>query len=116
MYKKWKINKLDYKNNQNQEQNEYEKVAIWCNENGNYHIEEIFDYYVVVENEKPSEEEIIEQRINELKLKITNEYDYKQFKYIRGEYTEEEWNIIKSEIQSITSEINDLEKQLKKEG
>lgn len=47
-------------------------------------------------------------RIAELKAEIAA-VDYKQFKYLRGELTAEEWEEVKAYIQIRTAEINDLE-------
>lgn len=66
MYQNWKINKNDYKNNKNQEQEEYANVAEWCNENQTHTIEDMGEYYAVVKIPEPSEEEIKQARILEL--------------------------------------------------
>lgn len=47
-------------------------------------------------------------RIRELKLLLLNS-DYKTQKYIEGQYTEEEWAVIKAERQAWRDEINELE-------
>lgn len=38
--------------------------------------------------------------------------DYKQFKYLRGELTADEWESVKSDIRTRTARINELEKIL----
>ena len=57
---------------------------------------------------EPTEYEKAQARIAELKAEITS-VDYKQFKYLRGELTAEEWKEVKAYIQVRTAEINELE-------
>ena len=57
---------------------------------------------------EPTEYEKAQARIAELKAEITS-VDYKQFKYLRGELTAEEWEEVKAYIQARTAEINELE-------
>lgn len=45
---------------------EYSQVAEWCNESNEYTIEDMGEYYAVVKNPEPSEEEIKQARISEL--------------------------------------------------
>lgn len=54
MYKDWKMLKTDYSADTAKE---YETVANWCNESGEYHIEDDGEYYKVAENPKPTQEE-----------------------------------------------------------
>ena len=110
-YENWKISKVDLQDNQKL-QDEYEVVANWCNDSHKYQIQEIGDEYCVVKIPEPTEKELAQRRIEELKHILDDDYDYKQMKYIRGEYTAEEWEVIKAEIQAITAEINELEKVL----
>ena len=49
-----------------------------------------------------------QERIAVLKAEIAA-VDYKQFKYLRGELTAEEWEEVKAYIQVRTAEINELE-------
>ena len=60
--------------------------------------------------EKP-ESVYAKERIFSLKNELTG-MDYKQFKYLRGELSNDEWLIVKNEIQKRTAEINRLEKLL----
>lgn len=53
-YSNWKILKSQLP----EKQEEYSEVAAWCNQSGQYHIEEQGDYYAVVKNPTPTEEEI----------------------------------------------------------
>lgn len=91
---------------------EYTKCANWINANGNqfeilsngdgtYTVKEI----VIPE---PTEYEKAQARIAVLKAEIAA-VDYKQFKYLRGELTAEEWEEVKAYIQVRTAEINELE-------
>ena len=57
---------------------------------------------------EPTEYEKAQARIAELKAEIAS-VDYKQFKYLRGELTAEEWEEVKAYIQARTAEINELE-------
>ena len=57
---------------------------------------------------EPIEYEKAQARIAVLKAEIAS-VDYKQFKYLRGELTAEEWEEVKAYIQARTAEINELE-------
>ena len=57
---------------------------------------------------EPTEYEKAQERIAVLKAEIAS-VDYKQFKYLRGELTAEEWEEVKAYIQARTAEINELE-------
>ena len=57
---------------------------------------------------EPTEYEKAQERIAVLKAEIAA-VDYKQFKYLRGELTAEEWEEVKAYIQARTAEINELE-------
>lgn len=60
------------------------------------------------EEPEPTEYEKAQERITVLKAEIAD-VDYKQFKYLRGELTAEEWEDVKAYIQARTAEINELE-------
>lgn len=107
-YENWKVSIRECQENQ-ELQDEYEIVANWCTNSKKYQIQEVGDEYCVVDV-TPTEAELAQRRIEELKHTLDVDYDYKQMKYIRGEYTAEEWEVIKAEIQAITAEINELEK------
>lgn len=77
------------------------KFCSVSNGNGTYTIREI----VIPE---PTEEEKAQARIAVLKAEIAA-VDYKQFKYLRGELTAEEWEEVKAYIQTRIAEINELE-------
>ncbi len=53
-----------------------------------------------------------EARIDELKGVLSKNYDYKQFKWLRGEISAEEWEELKDEIDTIVAEINRLEAEI----
>lgn len=59
---------------------------------------------------EPTEYEKAQERIAVLKAEIAS-VDYKQFKYLRGELTAEEWEEVKAYIQARTAEINELESE-----
>lgn len=91
---------------------EYKAFANWNNANGNkFDIEPREDgTYKITEIAipEPTEYEKAQARIAVLKAEIAA-VDYKQFKYLRGELTAEEWEEVKAYIQSRTAEINELE-------
>lgn len=64
--------------------------------------------YQIVAIPEPTEYEKAQARIAVLKAEIAS-VDYKQFKYLRGELTPEEWEQVKAYIQTRTAEINELE-------
>ena len=77
------------------------KFTSVSNGDGTYKIVEI----VIPE---PTEYEKAQARIAVLKAEIAA-VDYKQFKYLRGELTAEEWEEVKAYIQVRAAEINELE-------
>ena len=97
--------------------NKQEHIAFanWNNTNGNKFRSESLGNgtYKIVEVivPEPTEYEKAQMRIVELKAEIAV-VDYKQFKYLRGELTAEEWEEVKAYIQARTAEINELEKVL----
>ena len=110
MYENWKI----LKSKLNQKQEEYSKVAQWCNESGQYHIEGQGEYYAVVENPEPTEDEIKKSRISELKQKLA-ETDYIVAKIAETETEEEKAALREEYAEQLSSrkawrvEINELE-------
>lgn len=106
-YENWKVAIEDLQESK-ELQDEYEKVADWCNASGKYQLQEVGNSFCVVDV-TPTKVELAQRRIEELKHTLDVDYDYKQMKYIRGEYTAEEWEVIKAEIQAITAEIRKLE-------
>lgn len=88
---------------------EYTAFANWNNANGNkFDIESLGDGTYKITEIKPTECEKAQERIAVLKAEIAA-VDYKQFKYLRGELTAEEWEEVKAYIQARTAEINELE-------
>lgn len=63
MYENWKILKSEY----DERQEEYSQVADWCNGNQQYRIVEDGDYYKVEPIPAPTEQELAEREIAELK-------------------------------------------------
>lgn len=70
-------------------------------------IAEIDGYFVFTDSEEYKIKQA-QERIAVLKAEIAA-VDYKQFKYLRGELTAEEWEEVKAYIQARTAEINELE-------
>lgn len=66
MYTNWKMNKSELNDE------EYGLVADWCNENQAHTIEDMGEYYAVVKNPEPSEEEIKQARISELEAYLSS--------------------------------------------
>ena len=91
---------------------EHVAFANWANANGGkFRSEPLGDgTYKITEIviPEPTEYEKAQARIAELKAEIAA-VDYKQFKYLRGELTAEEWEEVKAYIQTRTAEINELE-------
>ena len=121
MYKNWKIEKekLNYigqdeelQKQAQEAQGEYINVARWCNEGQEYHIEEIDgEYYAVVENAKPSPEELKQQEIQELKQYL-QETDYVVVKIAEGEEPTAHTLEIISRRKEARARINELEAEL----
>ena len=101
MYKNWKMLRTEI----NEE--EYSQVAEWCN-NSKYTINIDGEYFVVTEIPQPTEEEIKQQIIEELKGLLT-ETDYVVIKIMEGESTEEEYAEILTNRKLWRKEINELQ-------
>ena len=101
-----------YYNGQIITKQEHIAFANWNNANGGkFRSESLGDgTYKIVEVviPEPTEYEKAQARIAVLKAEIAS-VDYKQFKYLRGELTAEEWEEVKAYIQVRTAEINELE-------
>lgn len=87
---------------------EYSKTAEWCNEN-NATIEDKGEYYEVVEIPAPTQEELNEIKIAQLKVELSAT-DYKCLKYVDGALTEEEYAEVKKYRADLRKQINELEK------
>lgn len=102
-----------YKDGQIITKAEYTAFANWNNANGGkFSVESLGNgTYKITEIviPEPTEYEKAQERIATLKAEIAV-VDYKQFKYLRGELTPEEWEEVKAYIQARTAEINELEK------
>ena len=101
-----------YKDGQIINKQEHIAFANWVNANGGKFRSEPLGNgtYKIVEVviPEPTEYEKAQERIAVLKAEIAS-VDYKQFKYLRGELTAEEWEEVKAYIQARTAEINELE-------
>ena len=88
-YSDWKILKSEL----DEKQEEYSKVAEWCNESGQYHIEENGDYYEVVENPAPlppTYEDIRQQRIQYRREHIDDQTAERSRKQANRTWTDED--------------------------
>lgn len=65
-FENWKVKKSEVNDA------EYSAVAEWCNENQTHTIEDMGEYYAVVKNPEPSEEEIKQARIIELEAYLSS--------------------------------------------
>ena len=72
-YSDWKILKSDLP----EKQEEYTAVADWCNESGQYHIEEQGEYYAVVPNAEPTEDEL-KANVRSVRDSYLQHYDFTQ--------------------------------------
>lgn len=70
MYKNWRTESKELTEIQ---QEEYTKVAEWCNEGQEYHIEDMGDYYATVKNPEPTEEEL-QKQVREIRNSYLQEY------------------------------------------
>ena len=89
MYENWKIKKSDLE----EKQEEYSAVAEWCNETGQYTIQEIDEEYCVVKLPEPTIEEqneIIRQTRQSLFSQYADplKYDYEECVARYGEIDE----------------------------
>jgi len=96
---------------QNTDLSAYSEAAEWCNSN-NAHIEDKGDFYEVVENVpyEPTEEEIKQNRISELKKNLFDT-DYIAAKIAEGSASKEEYAEKIAQRQAWRTEINDLESE-----
>lgn len=79
MYENWKIKKSELE----EKQEEYSQVAEWCNESGEYYIQEIEDEYCVVRLPEPTidyQNETIRQTRQALFTQYADplKYDYEE--------------------------------------
>lgn len=82
----------------------YTQGAIWCRKNNAM----ISDNLVIVAIPEPTEEELKQARISELKQNLADA-DYWGQKYLDGEYTEEEWEVKKETRRAWRKELRLLE-------
>lgn len=105
----YKINDIFY------EDEEYSLRAEFCNENNLLIVEIEADdngrRFQIQEPPKPTEKELAEMRIFEIKQKLA-ETDYQAIKFAEGELTYAEFAPIKAQRKAWRDEINALEKSL----
>lgn len=106
MYENWKI----LKSEADEKAEEYAAVAEWCNEGQEYHIEDTGEYYEVVKNPEPTEEDIKQARINELK-QLLADTDYVVIKIAEGSATKEDYADVIEQRKSWREEIRELENE-----
>lgn len=82
----------------------YTQGAIWCNKNN----ATINKDWVIVEIPEPTQEEIKQARIQELKSKLA-ETDYVVIKIAEGDATREEYEEVLDQRKAWRDEINELE-------
>ena len=82
----------------------YTQGAIWSRKNN----ATINKDWIIVAIPEPTEEELKQARISELKQNLANA-DYWGQKYLDGEYTEEEWEVKKETRRAWREEIRRLE-------
>lgn len=102
----YKINDIFYMDE------EYSSRVDFCN-NNNFTIVEITPdvngrRFKIAEPPKPSQYDLIQFSISSLKQQLAD-MDYKTSKYVDGDYTEQEWNLIVAERKRLRNEINKLE-------
>ncbi len=85
----------------------YSEAAAWCNEN-NAHIEDKGEYYEVVENAVPSEDDVKAARIAELK-RLLADTDYIAVKIAEGAATREQYADLIAQREAWREEIRSLE-------
>lgn len=88
-YSNWKILKSEL----DEKQEEYADVASWCNENGEYHIEEHGEYYAVVKNPEPTPmtyDEVKQARIAYRREHIDDRTAERSRKMANGMWTEQD--------------------------
>lgn len=96
-------------------ENQYNEACNYCFEH-NYTIKEIEAdesgrRFQIIELSPPTEEELIQQEIIELKQRLA-ETDYQAIKFAEGILTIEEYAEMKAQRQAWRERINELEKQL----
>lgn len=88
---------------------QYASLAIYCNEN-NCHIENKGSYLESVKNPEPTEEDIKQARIAELK-QLLADTDYVVIKIAEGSATKEEYADVIEQRKAWREEIRELENE-----
>lgn len=106
-YENWKVSKADYQESE-ELQEEYSKVAEWCNNSQQYQIQEVGDEYCVVEVSEPlppTNEQISQQRQNAYAERTDPLTLRKLRKQALGEWTTEDEKEYVAQIQAISEQI-----------
>lgn len=106
MFENWKILKSEAE----EKAEEYSAVAEWCNDSGEYHIEDTGEYFEVVKNHEPTAEEIKAVRIAELKQRLADT-DYVVIKIAEGSATVGEYAEVIANRKAWRDEIRELENE-----
>ena len=104
MYENWQILKTEA----DEKAEEYSAVAEWCNESGQYMIEDDGEYYRVVAIPEPTAAELAEQEINELKAYLAAT-DYVVIKIAEGSATAADYEDVLNARARARTRINELE-------
>ncbi len=65
--------------------------------------------YEIRDMDAAAKKSMVQAKINDIKKDIADNWDWKQLKYLRGEYTAEQWSEIKIQIEARVAQINELE-------
>lgn len=93
---------------ENYDLDEYAAAAEWCNTTQQATIEDMGEYYEVVEIPAPTQEELNAMEIERLKAELSAT-DYKCLKYVDGALTDEEYAEVKAYRAELRARINELE-------
>lgn len=103
------MNYINWKKAKNEiNENEYFNVAQWCNESGEYTIEEKGNYFQVVKIPEPTAEELAQVEILNLKQYLSNT-DYVVLKIAEGVATATDYADVLTQRQEARARINELE-------
>ena len=103
-YENWKVSIKDYQESE-ELQEEYSKVADWCNNSQQYQIQEIEGEYCVVKLPAPTNEQISQQRQNAY-IERTDPLTLRKLrKQALGEWTAENEKEYVVEVQRISAQI-----------
>lgn len=104
MYENWQILKTEA----DEKAEEYSAVAEWCNNSGQYTIEDDGTYYKVAAIPEPTAAELAEREINELKAFLAAT-DYVVIKIAEGSATAADYEDVLNARARARTRINELE-------